>query len=252
MLTHKDLINQIFLAAYSPLQNYPIVAATIHAIETANQTVLTALAPLIVSPVASNCSASPTALPDNDYEAFSGVACGDSNADPQASESFDRAAFQAFFANFTRVAPTSGPVWSTLHLGCTQWPVRARSRYTAAFAARNTSHPLLVVQPRFDPVCPLREARAVREWYGGAGLLVQDSYGHCSVSAPSVCTARVVRAYFEEGTLPEEGTVCEPDELPFVGRVSSVQARSEEDERLLEALRGLSKVVPMFCARRSG
>ena len=132
VLTHKDLINQIFLAAYSPLQNYPIVAATIHAIETANQTTLAALAPFIVSPVACNCSASPTALPDNDYEAFSSVACGDTNADPQASESFDRAAFQAFFANLTRVAPTSGPVWSTLHLGCTQWPVRAKWRYTGA------------------------------------------------------------------------------------------------------------------------
>ena len=114
------------------------------------------------------------------------------------------------------------------------------------------SHPILVVQPKFDPVCPLRDALAVRERYGGAGLLVQDSYGHCSVSAPSVCTAKVVRAYFEEGTLPEEGTVSEPDELPFVGRVSDVQARSDEDERLLEALRGLAKAVPMFGARRSG
>ena len=110
VLTHKDLVNQIFTAAYSPLQNYPLVAATIRAIETANQTALAALAPLIVSPIACNCSASPTALPDNDYEAFSGVACGDTDADPHASESFDRAAFQAFFANLTRVAPTAGPV----------------------------------------------------------------------------------------------------------------------------------------------
>lgn len=215
VLTHKDLINQIFLATYSPLQTYPIVAATIHAIETANQTALAALAPLIVSPVACNCATSPTALPDNDYEVFSSVACSDAAAAPQRL--FDRTAFQAFFANLTRVAPTSGPVWSTLRLGCTQWPVRAKWRYPGMFAPRNTSHPLLVVQPRFDPVCPLSEARAVREQYGGAGLLVQDSYRHCSVSAPSVCTAKVVRAYLEDGTLPEEGTVCELDELPFVG-----------------------------------
>lgn len=46
--------------------------------------------------------------------------------------------------------------------------------------------------------------------------------------------------------------MCEPDELPFVGQVarSSVQARSEEDERLLEALWGLSKAVPIFGSRR--
>ena len=67
-----------------------------------------------------------------------------------------------------------------------------------------------------------------------------------SMSAPSVCTAKHVRAYMEDGTLPEEGTVCEPDELPFVGQVSDVRAMSTEDVKLLEALRGLSEVVPMF------
>ncbi|EPT01002.1 hypothetical protein FOMPIDRAFT_15813, partial [Fomitopsis schrenkii] len=74
----------------------------------------------------------------------------------------------------------------------------------------NTTHPLLIVSPRYDTVCPLSDAERVHERYS-SGLLVQNSYGHCSLAAPSLCTAKYVREYFEDGTLPEEGTVCEVD-----------------------------------------
>ena len=217
VLTYKDLVGQIFHSTYSPLQEFQTVAATIHAIDTTNQTALAALtsASLGAAGVRSE-STSGAALPNNEAETHPAVGCGDADGNPQA---FDRAAFQAFFANLTREAPTGGPIWAQKRLGCTQWPVRAKWRYAGPLAAQNTSHPILIVQPKFDPVCPLRDALAVRERYGGAGLLVQDSYGHCSLSAPSVCTAKAIKAYFEEGTLPAEGTVCEPDELPFVGRV---------------------------------
>ncbi|KAI1785891.1 alpha/beta-hydrolase [Ganoderma leucocontextum] len=241
LLTRKMLVAQIFSAAYSPLVAYPAVISTIRAIETNNQTVLAALAQLAHPVPTCDCARSPRSPSLLENDAFYAIACGDGDA-----RTFDRAAYQAFYGELTRDAPTAGPIWATYHLGCTQWPVRPRWRYTGALAARTTSHPLLVVQPRYDPVCPLRDARAARARYGGAGLLVQNSYGHCSLSAPSVCTAKHVRAYMEQGTLPAEGTVCEPDEVPFVGRVSDVRARSAEDERLLDALRGLSEVVPMF------
>lgn len=31
----------------------------------------------------------------------------------------------------------------------------------------------------------------------------------------SRCTAKTIRAYFQDGTLPAEGTVCEGDLVPF-------------------------------------
>ncbi|KIP03649.1 hypothetical protein PHLGIDRAFT_59395, partial [Phlebiopsis gigantea 11061_1 CR5-6] len=74
-----------------------------------------------------------------------------------------------------------------------------------------TAHPLLVVSLRYDPVCPLSNAQKVTARYRGARLLVQNSHGHCSPTAPSVCTAKHVRRYFEKGVLPAEGIVCEPD-----------------------------------------
>ena len=57
----------------------------------------------------------------------------------------------------------------------------------------------------------------------------------------TICTAQAIRAYFVNGTLPEPGTVCQPDELPFVGMVNeTVSALSMEDQELLNALKDLS------------
>lgn len=33
---------------------------------------------------------------------------------------------------------------------------------------------------------------------------------HCSPNVPSVCAQRYVQQYFQDGTLPEPDTVCEP------------------------------------------
>ena len=46
--------------------------------------------------------------------------------------------------------------------------------------------------------------------------------------------ARYVRRYFQTGALPDEGTVCEADEKPFLGIVK--RGRDAEEERLLEVL----------------
>lgn len=65
----------------------------------------------------------------------------------------------------------------------------------------------------------------MKERYSGAGTLVENSYRHCSLTGPSVCTAKHVREYKEKGTLAGsvEGTVCEPDEVPFVGPVGETR-----------------------------
>ena len=54
-------------------------------------------------------------LPDNAYEAFFIVACGDAD-----SQIFNYAAFQAYFVDLTRTAPTVDPLWPTLGLGYTR------------------------------------------------------------------------------------------------------------------------------------
>lgn len=66
-----------------------------------------------------------------------------------------------------------------------------------------------------DPVTPGRYAKKMAKGFAGAVALIQDSPGHCSLAAPSNCTVSYVKQYFQTGALPEEGTVCPVDEVPF-------------------------------------
>jgi hypothetical protein len=70
-----------------------------------------------------------------------------------------------------------------------------------------TAEPILVLSTTHDPVCPLVSARKAYNSFESAGLVVQKTYGHCTSSMPSLCTAKYVRRYFEEGVLPEVDTM---------------------------------------------
>jgi hypothetical protein len=72
---------------------------------------------------------------------------------------------------------------------------------------------------------------------------------HTSLSAPSLCTAKHVRAYFQDGTVPTNGTVCEADIAPFQATSRIFENIESEDQELRAALLklALSKVaVPNF------
>ena len=69
-------------------------------------------------------------------------------------------------------------------------------------------------------------------------------------SAPSACAAKHIRAYFEDGTVPPEGTVCDPDVLPIVGAAPGAEGKralsGEEDKALQDALKLIRGRVPML------
>ncbi|KAI0645976.1 alpha/beta-hydrolase [Trametes meyenii] len=240
IITHKVLSVLIFQGAYGPIRSFPLVADTIRAIEDNNQTALAGLAREISTPLECKCN-EPPAMWRMDDETFSAIACGDSDEHP-----FDLDTYTSYYAALARDSALAAPLWGIYYLTCAEWKIRAKARWTRELGAAHTAHPLLVVSPRFDPVCPLTDAQAAHARFGGSALLVQNSVGHCSLSAPSLCTAKHVRAYFENGTLPEPGTVCEVEELPFVGSVQSMREMSVEDAGLLESLKGLTETVPRF------
>lgn len=243
VITHKALLAQLFYATYKPLTMYGPVVDTVHAIESGNASALTALAPLVVRPVECKCNEDPNPAFNADNEATFAIACGDGD-----EHRWDLEEYKGYFKGLEAQSPLMAPMWGIYWMQCAEWPVRPKWRWTRPLAAANTSHPILVVSAKYDPCTPLPDARVVQTRYGGAGLLVQDSYGHCSLSSPSLCTAKHVRRYFEDGVLPEEGTVCDVDELPFIGKRDStgMQAMSAEDAQLLEALRGLSEDMPVY------
>lgn len=65
---------------------------------------------------------------------------------------------------------------------------------------------------------------------------------HCSFAAPSLCTARTVRTYFQTGILPTPGTICPADAKPLVGTVEGVAGVDAVDENLMDAMRKVGKV----------
>lgn len=246
MVFTKKMMHQLLLtAAYKPISMFPIVADTLVAIETQNATTLSHItASYLSTDVECNCQETLPWIAQN--EAASAISCGDGDDIVEGPrdfvEYFDKLSAQSAFA---------APLMSQGFLGCDEWRLKAKWRYTGPFASDNTSYPLLIISTKYDPVGPLRHAKLVQQRYRGSRLLTQNSYGHSSVSSPSLCTAKHVRAYFVNGSLPEEGTVCEVDELPLVGDVDSgghatQRVLSAEDAGLLSAFKALGDGVLTF------
>lgn len=79
-------------------------------------------------------------------------------------------------------------------------------KYYPEYPAVKTAEPILVISTTTDPVCPLISAQKAHGSFEGSGFLEQKSIGHCSLSMPSLCTAKHVQRYFYEGIIPDEGS----------------------------------------------
>lgn len=102
-----------------------------------------------------------------------------------------------------------------LSLACANWPGGSDpDRYTGPWD-RDTAAPVLVIGNRQgDPATPYDDARKTSELLSDARLLTLDSFGH-GARGKSACIDGALNAYFSDGALPAEGTVCEPDRGPF-------------------------------------
>lgn len=170
--------------------------------------------------------------------AFATVSCMDAGGGPS---SLTREAFSAHRAKLAAQSRWVSPTWIRNKLMCQGINTRPAWRPSLTFEKQewdNTSYPLLIIGNSYDAATPLANAQRVsRELFPGSVVLRQDSEGHCSHATPSLCTAKVVREYFQTGRLPEPGTVCQPDTKPFLGCVREGGCHFEgDDARLWEAL----------------
>ncbi|KAI9150137.1 MFS-type transporter dbaD [Paramyrothecium foliicola] len=116
-----------------------------------------------------------------------------------------------------------GAYWSTIRFGCSGWRFRPNWSYKGPFTTPPAgsgpgapSAPVLFLTNRLDPVTPLRNARTMAAHHPGAGVVVQESMGHCALaSAPSRCTADLVAEYLEHGTVPDGEVTCAEDCGPW-------------------------------------
>ncbi|SFB27133.1 alpha/beta hydrolase fold [Amycolatopsis marina] len=107
-----------------------------------------------------------------------------------------------------------GSNWTWLSLACATWPGHDRDHYAGPWD-RETANPVLVVgNGKGDPATPYEDAQSTAKLLGNARLLTLDTFGHGALGN-SKCIAESLNTYFIEGTLPAEGTVCQPDRGPF-------------------------------------
>ncbi|KAF4552531.1 Hypothetical protein D9617_9g023190 [Elsinoe fawcettii] len=154
-----------------------------------------------------------TAVPASPYnlgiDAFWGISCldtpwrldGPADLAPFAAEQQPLSYFANTFADVT--------IWR-----CAAWSIEAAEYYTGPFEAC-TATPILFVGGKRDPVTPMAEAFNASSGFHGSRVVTNDGFGHSFFQDPSKCTYNAVREYLVEGTLPEEGLVCQADKRPF-------------------------------------
>ncbi|EOO00997.1 hypothetical protein UCRPA7_3513 [Phaeoacremonium minimum UCRPA7] len=166
--------------------------------------------------------------------------------DMAGSTSLTRTGFQDYLEELQSQGRWISPSWARNKLACVGYTVHPEWKPDLTFEKQewaNTSHPLLIIGNSHDTVTPVRNARRVSTLFPGSQVLQQDSEGHCSHSTPSLCTAKVIREYFQKGTLPTDGKVCAPETRPFLGCISEDSEDEKEckyvdseDARLWEAM----------------
>ncbi|KAJ4373082.1 hypothetical protein N0V83_003373 [Neocucurbitaria cava] len=84
------------------------------------------------------------------------------------------------------------------------------------FKQTNTSTPILFINTSADPITPLASAKHMSTYFPGSVVLVQNSPGHSWTAIGSSCVEGHLASYLADATLPKEGTVCETDTKPLV------------------------------------
>ncbi|KAJ7617120.1 TAP-like protein-domain-containing protein [Roridomyces roridus] len=244
--------NTIFVSLYKPFALFPTLARALADLSAGNATGLYQI------------SEAPQFKCSCDLDEFSfenvndgglAVLCNDGK---RISKSFEDA--EKHYRNL--LANSSwADVWMSAcdRLACMAWPEFPKTNFHGPFVA-NTSFPLLMVGNTADPVTPLWAAKKMAQGFSGSVVLTQDSIGHCSLAAPSLCTQKHIRNYFRDGVLPEAGTVCSTDSGPFDALLEGQGVEgggeeaqvvlggfSAEDRTLLEAVQGLARAwdVPL-------
>ncbi|RDW82493.1 putative alpha beta hydrolase fold family protein [Coleophoma cylindrospora] len=172
------------------------------------------------------------------------VKCSEGDTDP-SRDSLE--AIENYETALREKSPMSAPVMFGIRLACAGWKSRTKWNFVGPFN-QNTSYPLLFIANTADNITPLSSAIHDSSFFPGSSVLIQNSYGHTSLSCPSKCTAQHRLAYFQNGTLPVNGTICEGDMIPFgivkEGKASDIEVSCEDDRegKMAWALRELMKL----------
>ncbi|PBK88208.1 alpha/beta-hydrolase [Armillaria gallica] len=142
----------------------------------------------------------PSSVYDNFWEAEMAISCSDMmNNTESIADLF------AYWDSIQGISPFA--FWlMTQRIGCSGWKFHREDRFTVG---GNTSYPILFIGNTANPITPLSSAKKTSSAFPGSVVLTQNSSGHTSLVASSTCTYAYAQAYFQNGTLPDDGVVCE-------------------------------------------
>ncbi|KAH8826672.1 TAP-like protein-domain-containing protein [Flagelloscypha sp. PMI_526] len=224
VVDYELLRSTVFQSLYSPYAKFPLLAKALDDLKTNGD----GRAIFKLSGGAADKVSCSTCDPDkytfNEVdEALYSIACNDG---AYVDSGLD--AFLEYSDHLKRLSPWA-EAWQWIRSSCAAYPKYPKTHYQGPVGAANTSFPLLVIGNTADPVTPLWAAKKIGNRFGGAVVLTQESAGHCSLSAPSVCTANIMGEYMREGTLPKEGTVCKTDS-PIFGPAIMAENQDRGDQ----------------------
>ncbi|KAI5783904.1 hypothetical protein DFH27DRAFT_467801, partial [Peziza echinospora] len=243
IMRYTDLRSHIFTSLYGPLQLFPILASLLSQTELAlaaaseSGEAPTITVPQPPNPLLLTCPSVPGAPPKRNpddalapREATGTILCSD-GAPNRPKDTY--AQFKLHLENLRAQSPTAADIWATIRMACIGFPSSSPSTIPptpplllgdASAQKINPKNKVLIIGNTGDPVTPLRNAFQMRDLMfveGRAGVATQVGFGHCSVSAPSACMARLVRGYFESGDVGVDragrGTVCAEETRAFLG-----------------------------------
>ena len=143
------------------------------------------------------------------------ISCADSGG---PSKKLDQADLAALFSRYNKTSDVFGGISWQFAIFCDGARLNTKARYTKEFNDIKTANPILFVGNTADPTTPIRNAHAMSKVFLGSRVLTVDGTGHLSFNAaqdPTKCGAKWIAPYFENGTLPPAGTVCDGNQKPF-------------------------------------
>ena len=144
--------------------------------------------------------------PDGTYSsninsAFTAINCLDGSAPA------DTATLRAQAAELEEASPTLGRFLAYGAVSCEAWPAEPASEPVPVTAAG--ADPILVIGTRGDPATPYEWAPALADQLESGVLVTWNGEGHTAYGRAGECIGSTVDAYLVEGTVPEDGLVCD-------------------------------------------
>ncbi|WZH44368.1 Ribosome biogenesis protein RLP24 [Fusarium acuminatum] len=223
LVTYSHLQRLIQTSIYSPMKKFPKLANVFAALEKGDGTpylemVLEGINKALngnMCELGDTPSTMPVETP-MELDAFPAIMCSDSKAATETPQEI-----ADFFDQITNKSRWAGAANANFRVSCVGRKMRPKWKFTDADFRGDTAHPILYIGNMADNVTPLQSSFNNSAKFRSSVVLKQNSYGHCSAAAPSSCSIRYIREYFQNGTLPAPGTECDSDydlfEMPKLG-----------------------------------